>query len=490
MNQENGKLGSVAIVDAIEDDAEQNNRGGKFYDAENPLLQPAKQTDVTRKKSWKRKLIGWSFILLLIGGGVVGLYLLVRVKRVNVTVQADSRRDAQNAKPKADAASSENGLTADAINIARAATGADATAANTANPSASPGASPTPTPGANLERKLSFTGNSPVFEQLNNAVDTGSSSDNANPQTNSTAAQSKAEGLSVAEPQSRANNTQSLFVDDAVPKANLQSAAPVQPRADKRSASIATMKTPPPVLPPFGTMLPVRTQGVIFTLRNNSYARLELIRDATGSGWSLPKGTVLVGRTTGSEYDRAFVNVVGYIDPRDNKLVKLTGDVLGSDGAAGIPGKRMGVDRNRLKETLRKVASSGLQVAGTMAGALTGRGTVVIDGAGNRVLNPISDEARGLIGSSDKKAFVKVEAGQPAYVMVADLPKSLQGVDAPGEDELSRAAVSLTGSLTDREVMELILLGTPEEIRAAMPLMTEEQKRLVLKTLSPENDKQ
>jgi len=26
----------------------------------------------------------------------------------------------------------------------------------------------------------------------------------------------------------------------------------------------------PAVLPPFGTMLPVRTQGVIFTLRNNS----------------------------------------------------------------------------------------------------------------------------------------------------------------------------------------------------------------------------
>ena len=82
-------------------------------------------------------------------------------------------------------------------------------------------------------------------------------------------------------------------------------------------------------------MLPVRTQGVIFTLRNNSYARLELTRDSSGQGWSLPKGTVLVGRTTGSEYDRAFVNVIGYIDPRDNKLVKMTGDVLGSDGATG-----------------------------------------------------------------------------------------------------------------------------------------------------------
>ena len=192
---------------------------------------------------------------------------------------------------------------------------------------------------------------------------------------------------------------------------------------------------------------------------------------------------MLVGRTTGSEYDRAFVNVIGYIDPRDNKLVKMTGDVLGSDGATGIPGKRIGVDRNRLKQTLRKVASSGVQVAGMMAGALTGRGTVVVDGAGYRVLNPISDEARGMIGGDDKKTFVKVEAGQSAYVMVADLPKAIQAVDAPGDDELARSIVSLS----DREVMELILFGSPDEIRAALPLMTDEQKRLAIKTLAPEN---
>ncbi len=75
------------------------------------------------------------------------------------------------------------------------------------------------------------------------------------------------------------------------------------------------------VLPPFGTMLPVRTQGVVFTLRNNSYARLELVRDMKGTGWSLPKGTVLIGRASGSEYDRAFINVIGYLD-QNNRLVK------------------------------------------------------------------------------------------------------------------------------------------------------------------------
>jgi len=78
------------------------------------------------------------------------------------------------------------------------------------------------------------------------------------------------------------------------------------------------------VLPPFGTMLPVRAQGVIFTLRNNSYARLELTRNAQGPGWSLAKGTILIGRVSGSEYDRAFITVNGYLDPRENKLVKMS----------------------------------------------------------------------------------------------------------------------------------------------------------------------
>ncbi|MGH9970777.1 MAG: hypothetical protein ACREBG_23705 [Pyrinomonadaceae bacterium] len=111
-----------------------------------------------------------------------------------------------------------------------------------------------------------------------------------------------------------------------------------------------------------------------------------------------------------------------------------------------------------------------------MAGALTGRGTVVLNGAGYRVLNPITGEADQLLnGGNRKRTFVKVEAGQSGFVMVADLPKEIRAVDAPGDDDLLRAATSLT----DREVMELILFGTPEEIRAALPMMNEEQKEMV-----------
>ena len=477
MNQNNGHH-RLSAVDVIEEERAPEQPATSFYDASSPEFKPARQTDVRRKKSWKRKLVGWSVVLLLICGAAVALYLLLRVNRVNVRVQADARPDSQNAKPKTDSANSENGLTAEAINIARNASGTD-----TANPTASPGASPVPSPSvaANNARNLSFTLNSPATEPFNDGNTNGSANQQLNNSTVQTPARAS-ESITTSLPQSRANATASIFVDDSVLKPAIQPTS-VLSRVEKKTAPANSLKLPPTVVPPFGTMLPVRTQGVLFTVRNNSYARLELTRDCSGTGWSLPKGTVLVGRTSGSEYDRAFVNVIGYIDPRDNKLVKMTGEALGADGATGIPGKRIGVDRNRLKQTLRKVASSGVQIAGTMAGALTGRGTVVIDSAGNRLLNPISSDARAAIGGNEQRSFVKVMAGQPAYVMVADLPKSVQTVDAPGDDEILQAA----GSLSNREVMELILFGSPDDIRAVFPLMNDEQKRLASKTLAPED---
>lgn len=473
MTQQHKELGKIIIVDS-EHNMDGNGTGGNLLDSNNPVLQPPKDTATKKKKTWKRKLIGWSVILLLIGAGVGALYLVLRVQRVNVTVNADSRKNTQSTRPQTEVTNSDTALTAEAINLARNAAGADT------NPkpvnSASPVPSPVPSPGPTQVHKVDFTGNSPVLDQIGKSGDTEGNSDS---QKNGSATQAKT-NASVIEPESHANPTQSLFVDDAAPRST---PAPPIRRESKPSVPVA-VKPAIPTVPPFGTMLPVRTQGVIFTLRNNSYARLELTRDMAGNGWSLPKGTVLIGRTTGNEQDRAFVNIIGYIDPRENKLVTMSGDVLGSDGANGIPGKRMSVDRGSLKQTLSKVASSGLQVASSMAGALTGRGTVVIDGAGYRLMDPLNAQARGLVNTSDNNAFVKVEAGQPGYVMVVDLPGRVEGADAPGEQHFPGVSEN---SLTDREVMELILFGTAEEVRAAMPLMTEEQKRLTLTTQSQEH---
>lgn len=473
MNQ-NGKQRNLSAIDVI--DEETNQAEAIVYDTENPILQPAREINKTKKRGWKRRVIGWSFALLLIGGGVVALYLLTRVSRVNVKVDADSPRNSQVAKANDQSTNADDKLTLEAINKAREAAGIDK--ASNPNGSASPSPSPEPSPKLQFNAGLRFNpNNSPATERFEDA-NQGNGNQQQKQEQNQTTQRINDPSL-VSVSQNHANGTQSIFVDDAQVK-SLTVQLPLTPASLKSDKNVERLIAKPPaaVLPPFGTMLPVRTQGVIFTLRNNSYARLELTRDCSGTGWSLPKGTVLIGRTSGSEVDRAFINVLGYIDARDNRLVKLSGEVLGSDGASGISGKRITVDSNHFKQTLRKIALSGVQVAGTMAGALTGRGTVVIDSAGYRLMNPITDDTRNALGGgSQKNSFVKVEAGRAAYVMVADLPKSLSGIDAPGDDDLGQAA----HSLTDREVMELILFGTPDEVRAALPLMTDEQKRFVMK---------
>jgi len=473
-NRSNGRV-SIELVD----DPSDRDRNS-FLDSNSPEFAPPKETAINNKKPWKRKLIGWCFIILIIVAGVFALYILVRVKRVDVRVQADSQRASQTAKAEPSPKNTEGGLSAEAINIAREAVGPDATTVlNSASTNASP--SPSPIAAQHAQRTLSYTDNSPAYASSSD-VGRGDS----NPPQSNTGSTSQMANESSVSLQSHANPTQTLFIEEAPlkPAPTPQTAKLISTPVEKKTDSIETSKVipPPVVLPVFGTMLPVRTRGVIFTFRNNSYARLELVRDCQGEGWSLAKGTLLVGRVNGSEHDRAFINIFGYIDPTTNRLVKMTGEVVGSDGGSGMQGKRIAVDRKRFKQTLGKVASNGLQVAGMMAGALSGRGTVVVNGAGSRVLNPITDEAGELVNGDEKRSFVKIEAGQAAYVMVSDLPKEIEGIDAVGQDVLTTSS----NSLTDREVMELIFFGTAEDIRAASPLMNEEQKRMVLKSIVPE----
>ena len=473
MSETNGNR-RRASVDVIEDRVE--DQSDSFYDPANPVFAAPRPKTTSKEKAWKRKLVVWGFVLFLIVGGVLALYLLLRVNKVDVKVQDDARRDSSSGKAEPTAGNSENGLSAEAINIARQAIGTDSSA-NGASQSTAISASPSPSP--DISRVLSFTDNSPAYSYASAA---NSASTSATP-TSSSEVSEQTRSSSFPTVQSHPNPTKTLFVEDSPPRSSAsgQSASHFSSGA-KSSTIVAPKAAPTAVLPPFGTMLPVRTQGVIFSLRNNSYARLELARDCEGDGWSLPKGTLLIGRVNGGEYDRAFINIQGYIDPRTNRFIKMSGEVLGSDGGSGMQGKRVVVDRKSLKQTLSKVASSGLQVAGMMAGALTGRGTIVLNGAGYRVLNPITDETGRLLNGETKRSFVKVEAGQPAYVMVEDLPKELHSVDAPGDEDISRAGTSLT----DREVMELILFGSAEDIRAALPLMNDEQKRLALKSTRAE----
>ncbi len=404
MNQTNTYPGNGnhhrPAVDVLEDSQEST---PSYYDPSNPLLAPPKQTDKANQKSTKRRLIIVLFVFVVLAGCGLFLYRSLRVNRVNVTVQADARRDSQSARSKGESKSSDNNVSNEAIDLARRALGTDNT--NLGNVG-----TPSPTPSPSLEKS-----NRSIPEVVPSLAVTMPARVNDNGSTNSKIgfqsgasppSEQRSNGNTSTNEdiaQSRPNLTQTLFVDDAPPKSDRKTAQTnrtAQTPNQTRLAITPAINVAAAVLPPFGTMLPVRTQGVIFTLRNNAYARFELTSDASGKGWA--------------------------------------------------------------------------------------RGTVVIDGAGYRLMNPITDEAGRMIGGAQsKQAFVKVEAGRAAYVMVADLPKELRAVDAPGDDELTRASTSLT----DREIMELILFATPAEIRAALPLMTDDQKRLALKALPAEDQK-
>ena len=242
-------------------------------------------------------------------------------------------------------------------------------------------------------------------------------------------------------------------------------------------------------------MLPVRTIGGLYTLRSGALARLELTRDMVGNGWSMKRGTILVGSTKGGEYDRAYVAIIGFIDPESGKFVKLGGDVLGGDGAAGLKGKSRQLD-SRWTRILSQLGNAALSVT---TAALGGRsnGTVIIsDGARSSLINPVSEELNGVIGAqSDRNrraGFVEVVAGTPGYVMVTDLPAAIKGTEPNAElDVQSLAALSdvdavrpATG-ISEREFAELIANGSPDEIKAKLHRMSPEMRKIALAVLEP-----
>jgi hypothetical protein len=116
-----------------------------------------------------------------------------------------------------------------------------------------------------------------------------------------------------------------------------------------------------------------------------------------------------------------------------------------------------------------------------------GRGSVVVsDAYGYRVTNPVTSEISGLISErNNQRGFVEVPAGTQGYVMVIDLPAEVRGIDALGElsakDLNERADANTQRSstgLSERELADLLSSGSSEQIRAALPQMTPEMRRI------------
>jgi len=227
---------------------------------------------------------------------------------------------------------------------------------------------------------------------------------------------------------------------------------------------------------PFGTLLPIRFLGAVYTLRaSGGLVRMELTRSVTGKNYSFPAGTVLVGSLRGSEYKRAFISVVGLIDPVSGGLVKFEGEVMGNDGASGVTGRK-----RQIKSTWSRIFG-GLRDAGAVAFGAIGNGrlggTVVISDSTKQV----SDELSGLISNNrNANEFVEITAGTTAFVLVTDLPDEISNAERLGQNSKTATGLSET------ELADLFSEGNKEKIRAALPRMTPQFRVLAEKYLATE----
>ena len=233
-------------------------------------------------------------------------------------------------------------------------------------------------------------------------------------------------------------------------------------------------------VPAFGSLLPVRLLGAIYTLRGaGGLVRMELSRSVKKSGFSYPAGTVIVGRLRGSEYNRAYISIIGAIDPASGKLVKFEGEVLGVDGASGINGTRKSIKSwgSRFLAGLR-------EAGGQAAGILTSRGgrggTIVLSGT-----NGLGGEVNSIIrGNTQENSFVMVRAGTDAYVLITDLPKEQRGEDLSNTERLADSDNQLPGiNLSEEEMAEILTTSDPDKIRAALLKMSPQFRALAIGAL-------
>ena len=202
---------------------------------------------------------------------------------------------------------------------------------------------------------------------------------------------------------------------DAIPSPDTK---PMTPDADAR-------KQEPLGRIPFGTLLPVRLLGAIYTLRNSGgVVRMELTQPIEGKGYSYPAGTTLIGNIRGGESVRAFVTVVGLIDPVSGELVRFTGELMGVDGASGINGERKRITGMwaRFFRGLKDTAGS---ILGSV-GSLRSGGTVILSEPLRRGSESLSeDTSRSIFGSEREDTFLEVMAGTSGYVLVTQLPEAI-----------------------------------------------------------------
>jgi len=139
---------------------------------------------------------------------------------------------------------------------------------------------------------------------------------------------------------------------------------------------------------------------------------------------------------------------------------------------------------------LSKVGEASLNVAATLAGSI-GRRPIVINDAFGGYASRVSNEFDGVLTGRDRDSFIEVAAGTSGYMMITELPESIQGVDALAkltgrdvEDRSNADEPRKTTGISERELVELIQSGDPDRIKEALPRMSPEMRRVAEAVIS------
>ena len=246
--------------------------------------------------------------------------------------------------------------------------------------------------------------------------------------------------------------------------------------SNNQTVDFSNAASVPPI--PFGTLLPIRFLGAVYTLRaSGGLVRMELARGIAGKNYSYPAGTILVGTLRGSQYKRAYLSVIGLIDPKTGGLVKFEGEVMGGDGASGVIGRRRQV-RGAWARIFGGLREAGSVTLGAVVNGRRSGGTVILSEGVGKASGVLSDELSGLIGGRDSGEFVEVVAGTTGFVLVTDLPDEISNADP-----LAKNSKAATG-LSENELAEIFSSGSKEKIRAALPKMTPAFRKLAESALA------
>ncbi|MGH9913973.1 MAG: hypothetical protein ACRD63_01650 [Pyrinomonadaceae bacterium] len=454
----------------------------------------------TRQKQRRKKIISVVAVLLFVTsvGGATAYYLIHRSMKLDVIV-GNQRTNA--IAPQSDAATSGNNLTQQALKEMHEATKNSSTKnSSTSSPvtinqsetqsETQPETMTQATRGTALPEGLAGTIRTlpsidPGIGQETDTdtkirTDAATSQSGVSPEVSPGVSRSRQNSSLVTHATTSRRNAEKSIRMIVVEETEVSNTRPtLQATAKQADRSRVVRQEREVVVPSFGAMLPVRTLGAIYTLRSSTLARFELTRDISGEGWSLKRGTVFIGTLRGGEYDRAYMSMIGFIDSASGRLIKVGGEVLGSDGGTGLKGKRRRLSSRGLR-FLAEASRSGVGLAQSALSGRNGGATIILPGLQGTAQTELST----LGGQGNNREFVEVAAGVPAYVMITELPETIKGVDAMTKlepDALTQALdVNERGSsgLTDAELATLLSSGSTDEIREALPQMTPSLRRV------------